>query len=304
VKVMILGRSRPLLDSAKAIFNAGHEVALIHTTSAEEYYACDETEFEEFAATNLIPFVNSKNLSSSKQLVADLKPDICISMNWISLIGQDFINMFAQGIVNAHLGDLPRYRGNAAPNWAILNQEPRIAVSIHLMDDGLDSGPVLLQEFFDLEEDTYVGEIYEWLNSRIPVLFETVVTKRRNLTPSPQDSSTRPLRAFPRRLTDSQISWAIPTKAVLRLIRASSTPFEGAFTYLEGKQLLRIFRAREFFPEFDFLAIPGQVCFAHAGAPVIATSDGMILIEECRLEDFDNLTSQQTILKSLRNRLS
>jgi methionyl-tRNA formyltransferase len=113
----------------------------------------------------------------------------------------------------------------------------------------------------------------------------------------------RPSRMFPRRPEDSRIVWAAPTRTVLALIRASSTPFPGAFTDLEGTERIHILRARRYRPDYDFYAVPGQVCLRLGGNPVVATGDGMIEIEDCRASGLDPAEAKALIGRSLRNRL-
>src|SRR5690606_22857566 len=96
---------------------------------------------------------------------------VAISVNWPSLIGPAMRAVFKYGVVNAHAGDLPRYRGNACPNWAILAGEERIHVTLHRMGDGIDDGPILLQRSMPLAPQTYVTDVYRFLGDAIPEMF-------------------------------------------------------------------------------------------------------------------------------------
>ena len=66
---------------------------------------------------------------------------------------------------------LPKYKGNACPNWAILNFEKKIGLTIHSMSDDLDSGPIFCKIFKKIGSDTYIGDIYDWMDKKIPTLF-------------------------------------------------------------------------------------------------------------------------------------
>ena len=83
----------------------------------------------------------------------------CFSINFINILPASFIEKFRFGIINAHAGDLPRYRGNACPNWAILNEESDC--TFHEMNEILDGGDLIRKKYFILK-DTYIGEVYEW----------------------------------------------------------------------------------------------------------------------------------------------
>ena len=85
---------------------------------------------------------------------------------------------FRHGILNAHGGDLPKYRGNACQAWAILNGEEKIGLCVHKMVGGeLDSGVIIERESMILDQSTKVGECYEWMNKRIPELFLSAVQR-------------------------------------------------------------------------------------------------------------------------------
>ena len=80
-------------------------------------------------------------------------------MNWLTMIAQSTLALFPWGVLNAHAGDLPRFRGNACPNWAILNGEPLVGLCIHEMIPELDAGPVLLRAHFPLSDDIYISDV-------------------------------------------------------------------------------------------------------------------------------------------------
>ena len=164
-------------------------------------------------------------------------PELAISVNWPSILGKRRSVCFASGILNAHAGDLPRYRGNACPNWAILNGETRIGLCVHKMAPGaVDAGPIVLKRFFELDDLRDIGDVYRWLEQAVPQMFiEAVNAIERGdvvLQEQPADPSLS-LRCFPRRPEDGAIDWRAASDAVLRLVRASSRPFRGAFASLE-----------------------------------------------------------------------
>jgi methionyl-tRNA formyltransferase len=123
---------------------------------------------------------------------------------------------------------------------------------------------------------------------------------------TPQDPTVRPLRTFPRRPEDARIDWRAKTADIFALIRASSHPFDGAFCTLEGdpNEKIVVFAAQPHVSEDDFMAMPGQVCFAVEGDPVIATGDGLLRLTDCRLNGQDAASSKKRITQSLRHRLS
>ena len=108
------------------------------------------------------------------------------------------------------------------------------------------------------------------------------------------------MQVYPRLKIDEKINWNLETKKILTLIRSSSRPFQGCYTFLHNKKSvkrikIRIFKAQKYTPKFKFLAVPGHLCMKNNNNPVIVTLDGMVEILDC--------SYKQHLVKSLRNRL-
>lgn len=305
MRIGIVGRTEALLKTARALKGAGHEIAFIFTCRSEEFYSVKEEDFSSYAQDIGVPFYNSLKLTGNLDEIKKLNADICVSMNWLNLIPQEFLDAFPLGVLNAHAGDLPRYKGNACPNWAILNGEKEICACIHRMTVDLDGGPILLKKFLPIDDNVYIEEIYDWLFKIIPEAYVEGITKLDNkeIDFQEQDSSIRTLRVYPRKPSDSQIHWNNNADDILKLIRASSHPFAGAYCNLEDTRKVIVYKARVYNPNYDFMAVPGQVCESRNGNPVIATGKGMIEITECCIEGLSHKESSTIVTKSLRNRL-
>jgi len=302
MKVALIGRTRDLLTTGQMLLNRGHQITLVATARSEAYYNVSELEFESFANSIDALYLNCVNLSEPSQLAVlrNSTADVGISINWPYLLPSSVCNCFNYGIVNAHAGDLPRFRGNACPNWAILLNEPSVGLCLHIMQpDSLDSGPILLREYFALTPDTYISDVYEWMARRIPVMFCAVVDDLSANAINPKPQSLNPadwLRCYPRRPEDSRIDWTQHDHSILRLIRASSRPLDGAFSFVENKHKITIWRAELFQHPGKFLAVPGQILIKHEGCPVVACGFGSLLLRDYTVDPMSSL-------KSLRARL-
>jgi methionyl-tRNA formyltransferase len=255
------------------------------------------------------PCLQRRDLKTPEGLgvIASARCDIAVSMNWLDLLPQAVRDLFPLGVFNAHPGDLPRFKGNACPNWAILMCEKRVALSVHAMTDALDAGPIADKSYLELGDDVDISDVYDWLRQSVPAAFRRVVAKASEgsllLAPQPHDP-TQGLRCYPRRPEDSRIDWASPVADVLRLVRASGRPFSGAFTSLEGKRRLTIWRAR-FEPLIEpFVAVPGQIAYVAEHDPVIAGLDGYLRLVDITLDGLSTVSeAKSAVLSSLRNRL-
>lgn len=302
MRVGVLGRTGMLINAARAVAERGHQISFVQTCGTGRYQGAEPADFARLAADVSAPFLTSA-IRHSAEAWRETATGVCISINWPTLIPVDMLDLFPHGILNAHAGDLPRYRGNACPNWAILNGETQIGLTVHRMVPELDAGPWLCKAFMPLDDSIYIGDVYAWLERAVPPLFCEALERLQTTRFRPQDPAIRPLRSYPRRPEDARIDWTRSSAQILALIRASSRPFDGAFTTLEGQRTLRIWRASAVPLSFDALAVPGQVCMAHGEDPVIATNDGMIQIQDCSMEELAAPETKRAVLSSLRNRL-
>ncbi len=168
-----------LLRAARAVAEDGHRITFVQTCAPEPHYDASESDFARLADEMGAPLVTG-TVGRHLDLWRRSGTDVCISLNWPTLVPERALAVFAHGILNAHAGDLPRYRGNACPNWAILNFEDRVGLTIHRMVAELDAGPWLHKSFLPIDEGTYIGDIYRWLEDAIPSGFQEAIARTRD----------------------------------------------------------------------------------------------------------------------------
>lgn len=290
-----LGRTEFLYDTIVALHAAGHEPACIVTAPAAPEYARREHDFEQLAKDLGCPFLLVSNLGETDvaELLAGI--DVAVSVNWPFILTQDILGLFPHGVLNIHAGDLPRYRGNACPNWAMLMGEKEVFLSVHVMQPGeLDCGPILAQRSFPLLDTTYYGDILSWIQAVSPEMFRQALD---SLDRDPGHSlkiaradAAEAFRCYPRVPEDGYIDWRQSALQIHTLIRASGPPLPGAYTYrwykgrLEKVVVLRACLPRETL-SLD-LAMPGQVLRndPESGLSFVACGDKSVLaLEQCRI---------------------
>lgn len=224
------------------------------------------------------------NRPQYQRLAEEADAEVAISVNWPTLIGREMLDRFRHGVVNAHAGDLPRYRGNATPNWAILAGEERIVLTLHRMTERLDAGPILVQRAFPLTEGTYVGDVYRFLAEAVPELFVQVLDGLQDgslVSVDQPDDPALSLRCYPRHPRDSELDWERAAGELCRLVRASAEPFAGAYSFL-GTERVVVWRARAEPIGHPHLGMPGQVIDIRrlSGEVAVLTGDGALVLEE------------------------
>jgi methionyl-tRNA formyltransferase len=249
MRIVLIGRTSLLIRIGREALNRGHTIVAIVTAKESPESTDDSVLIRSFANEISASYFNTwrlVNIHSELEALGSL--DIGLSVNYVSIIDDLSIAKFQFGILNAHGGDLPRYRGNACQAWAILNGEESVGLCIHKMIGGLiDSGDIVQRDYLKINEATYIGEIIDWINSQSPIMMlnaAEILEKDPTFALEKQSLDLNDsLRTFPRNPDDALITWSDSKAQILRLIRASSSPYLGAFSYIEGKKIV-IWRAK------------------------------------------------------------
>ena len=99
--------------------------------------------------------------SPVKQVAKELNPDVIVVVAYGQILSKEFLEIPKQGCINVHVSLLPKYRGAAPINWVIINGEEKTGVSTMFMDEGLDTGDVILQSEFALDDEITAGELHD-----------------------------------------------------------------------------------------------------------------------------------------------
>src|SRR5262249_4425181 len=187
-------------------------------------------------ATKLdLPVSYDASLSSVRTLIENLRPECVVISSYNRILPPDLLGL--SKFINVHYAPLPKYRGRANVNWAIINGEKFAGISIHGVSPGLDAGNILFQEIIPINDTDTVATLYGRLNAiQRRVLGDAVERFLDGAEGEPQDES-RATYCCARLPEDGEINWSHGTLAIDRLIRALAAPYPGAFTWFEGRPL-------------------------------------------------------------------
>ena len=306
MRIAIIGRTELLYDTALRLHAAGHQIVCILTAKEAPEYTRTAADFRALADTWHIPFAQGGRISEHAEFLRAAQADIAVSINYTGVVPQSVIDLFPLGVLNAHGGDLPRYRGNACQAWAILNGEERIGLCIHRMIGGeLDSGDIIARDYLAIDHNTKVTRVWEWMSVRTPELMLKAVQM---LDADPdyvlEQQSKDPkqaLRCYPRKPEDGRIDWTKPAIDVLRLINASNKPYAGAFCDYEGEKMI-IWDAEIVADDEVFCAVPGQVTKIGDGFVEVACGEGKLRLLSVEMKA--TVLNSGDLIRSLRQRLS
>jgi len=302
--LIAIGRSRYLYDGIKYLLSKGYSFKAIVTEEAYEEYDIKHGDFECLAKESGAAFFMVKSVNNEEliKIVKENKIRVAISVNWKYTIPKSFLDLFECGILNFHLGNLPDYKGNATVNWTIINGESYINGNIHKMDPELDAGDVVARKAIPITSETYIAEVLKQAEADVPALYEEAIQKVLTDPNSYEVKGTvRGSRCYPRLPEDSQINWHQAAEDVCRLVRASSHPYKGAFSYMNDEKIT-IWKARAVMPQDKFFAIPGHVVALNkaSNSIMVACTDGLLEVQE--VERNGEVVAPTSFIKSIRVR--
>lgn len=194
------------------------------------------------AATRGIPVLVQPPRGNIEPFVDDLKkaaPDLIVVWSYSMILPSVVIAVPQLGCVNVHGGLLPSYRGAHVMQWAIINGENETGVTLHYVDAGIDTGPVIAQARFPLEwEDDAVsvqGKLKATGSRLLREWWPSIVGGTAPRTPQNESRA----KCYPlRNPQDGLINWSSSAASIYNLVRALVAPWPGAFTVLRGRRVV------------------------------------------------------------------
>jgi len=207
-----------------------------------------------------------------------LKPDVIVVMAYGQILPRDILNIPKIACLNLHASLLPRWRGAAPIQAAIAAEDRQTGITVMHMDEGLDTGDILLQRRIDIRSNDTGGSLHDRLANIAPdaLLDSLKLLGEGNAPRIPQDN-TRVTYAPKLKREDGKIDWSEPADAIERKIRAFN-PWPGAFTKLDGPNL-KIFSASI----VDLSGKPGEI-LGSGKEFIIAAGERALSLGEVQLE--------------------
>ena len=213
------------------------------------------------------------------QTLKALAPDLIVTAAYGNILPKALLDLPPHGCLNVHASLLPAYRGAAPIQWSIIRGEQETGVSIMLMDEGMDTGPILAQRSLAIPDDMDAGRLSQALSDLGAALLPGVVCDwlAGRIQPQAQDEARASvIRPLTRQV--GEIDWTLGDQAIHNLIRGL-VPWPGAYTWC-GDKRMKIHRARVTTdPAIRQLARqhkPGTICACGPAAMSVACGDGAI----------------------------
>ncbi len=236
-----------------------------------------------------IPVLQPSSIRTDEFLLKlkKLNPDLICVVAYGKILPKAVLDLPRFGCINVHASLLPKYRGAAPINWAIVRGEKITGVTTMLMDEAMDTGDVLLKRETVIDEEDN-GETLSRKMSELgaELLIATVgLLKRGELNPRKQDDSQASYAPILKK-DDGRIDWSKPALEIKNLVRGM-LPWPGAFTTLSGN-LLKIYSAQL----SEGMGRPGEVIKSGPGILRVSTGSGAIDILELQVAGGKRLDSK------------
>ena len=288
MKVIFMGTPDLSVNTLEEIIKAGHEVVLVVSQpdkAVGRSKALKYTPVKECALAHGIEVYQPEKIRREEcvEYLRQFNADIFIVEAFGQIIPKEILDMPRYGCVNVHASLLPKYRGAAPIQWAVLNGEKVSGVTIMRMDEGIDTGDMIMKEEVVLAEDETGGSLFDKLSEvGAGLLLKTLdELEAGNIHPQkqPKESTT----AYAAMLTKKmgEIDWTKSAVQIERLVRGLN-PWPSAYTHL-GQKTLKIWRA-VVYPLSEQKKEPGTVILMDKIHFGVQTGDGMLEILELQLE--------------------
>ncbi|MFC8285550.1 methionyl-tRNA formyltransferase [Streptomyces cyaneofuscatus] len=225
----------------QALLDSEHDVVTVvtHPKSEHAYEKIWSDSVADLAEKHGIPvIIRNRPDDELVERLKEVAPDIIVANNWRTWMPPEIYNLPVHGTLNIHDSLLPAYAGFSPLIWALINGEPEVGVTAHLMDEELDAGDIVIQRSVAVGPTDTTTDLFH----RTVDLIAPVTTEALALIASGQTVFTRQDRSkasfFHKRAEeDIRIDWTWPAEDLERLIRAQSAPYPSAFTFHKGQRL-------------------------------------------------------------------
>lgn len=243
MKIVFMGTPDFARDSLSAIYDAGHEIPAVITVPDKpkgrgmKLIPC---EVKEYAIEKNIKVYQPEKLRENKEIVDILKninPDVICVVAYGKIIPKEILEIPKYGCVNVHPSLLPQYRGSAPIQWAILNGDKETGVTTMYLDEGMDSGDIILQTKTSIDKDETSGELWDRLSKIGAELLVETLEKIENKT-APRIKQPKEFTLAPMlEKSQAKIDWESKTAQEIKNLVRGLNPIMGAYALLNKKKI-------------------------------------------------------------------
>lgn len=243
MKILFMGTPDFARDSLDKLYSNGYEICGVVTTPdrpAGRGMKMVSSPVKEYAVEKNLKLFQPEKIANNdefKEEIRNLEPDLVCVVSYGVILPKSFLKIPKLGCINVHPSMLPKYRGSAPIQWAVLNGDKTTGVTIMYLNEKMDAGDIITQKEVEIGDDETYGELWNRLSKIGAELLEETVKNISNgiikRSPQPEEFTLAPM--LDREM--SKIDWNAKKMADIKNLVRGLNPIMGAYSFLEGKKI-------------------------------------------------------------------
>ncbi len=266
MNIVFMGTPDFARDSLKALVEAGHNIQLVITSPDKPKGRGMKMQFtpvKEYALEKGLEVEQPLKIRNNKEIIEKIKeknPEVICVVAYGKIIPNEILEIPTKGAINVHGSLLPKYRGAAPIQWAVLNGDKKTGVTTMYINDKMDEGDMLLKREIEIGADDTLGEVWEKLSKvGAELLVETLEeieagTAKR--IPQTTEGLDEPTYAPMLDKSMAEINWENKTAHEIKNLVRGLNPIMGAYTFINGKKFklwkVQVLEVSEFLEKFEY----------------------------------------------------
>ncbi len=297
MRIVFMGTPDFAVPCLDALVNSGYDIAGV-VTQPDKPVGRKQSELKAPAVKEAAIRYGIKNILQPVKVrtkefvdsIKELEPDLIVTAAYGRILTKEVLDVPKYGCINVHASLLPKYRGAAPVQWALINGDSKTGVTTMFMDEGMDTGDILLAKEIDITPDMNAQELFDRLKVLgAEVLLETLeALKDGTLVRTPQDHSKAVYVPMMTKET-GLINWNKSASEIHNLVRGTD-PWPGAYTFYRGKRL-KIWKtsvleelSEGLVPDRQVIK-PGRIIRIRKHGIIAAARSGFVEISELQFEN-------------------
>ena len=302
MKIIFMGTPDFAKESLEALYNAKYEILAVVTNPDRPKgrgMKMIASPVKEFALEKGIKIYQPEKVRNNEEFISKikaLKPDVICVVAYGKILPKEILEIPSKGCINVHGSLLPKYRGAAPIQWAVLNGDKKTGVTTMYMDVGMDTGDMILKQETQIGEDETTGELWERLSKIGGDLLVKTLKEIENKT-APRIKQGDDFTMAP--MLDksmAKIDWENKTALEIKNLVRGLNPIMGAYTFLNGKKIKfwKVDVAKDIFADGDmeFMKNGTVIVSDKRDGIYIKTKDGILKVLEIQGENAKKMPIQ------------
>ena len=302
MKIVFMGTPDFAKESLEALYNAKYEILAVVTNPDRPTgrgMKMIASPVKEFALEKGIKIYQPEKVRNNEEFISEikaLKPDVICVVAYGKILPKEILEIPSKGCINVHGSLLPKYRGAAPIQWAVLNGDKKTGVTTMYMDVGMDTGDMILKQETQIGEDETTGELWERLSKIGGDLLVKTLKEIENKT-APRIKQGDDFTMAP--MLDksmAKIDWENKTALEIKNLVRGLNPIMGAYTFLNGKKIKfwKVDVAKDIFADGDmeFMKNGTVIVSDKRDGIYIKTKDGILKVLEVQGENAKKMPIQ------------